>query len=194
MGRFTDAERKSHDLWDADGRLLPPFREDLPVVGITGKAAEAYCRYLSRKTGRTYRLPTILEWEKAGRGADDRSYVWGNEFRNDAALLSEHPQCASYPVGAPPGTFPLDRSGYGVEDLAGNVREFVRNPDEEGRIYGVMGGSYLTGASQARCWAVGSSGDSENDIGFRCVAELPKTEQAGTRSEFEKFLDDDEAD
>ncbi len=192
MGRFTDSERKSYDLWDADGRLLPPFREDLPVVGITGAAAEAYCRYLSRKTGRTYRLPTILEWEKAGRGADARSYVWGDEFRKDAALLCEHPQRAAYPVGAPPGTFPLDRSGYGVEDLAGNVREFVRNPDTEGRIYSVMGGSYLTGATQARCWSIGSSGDSENDIGFRCVAELPKNAQPVERSELETLLEDEE--
>ncbi len=188
MGRFTAPDRKAYDLWDAEGRLLPPFREDLPVVGITGKAAEAYCRYLSRKTGLTYRLPTVLEWEKAGRGADARSYVWGDDFRKDAALLSEHPKRASYPVGAPPGTFPLDRSSYGVEDLAGNVREFVRNPDMDGDIYSVMGGSYLTGAGQARCWSIGSSGDSENDIGFRCVAELPQSAQPEARSELETML------
>lgn len=190
MGRFSTPDRKVHDLWDADGRLAPTFDLNLPVVGITGKAAEAYCLYLRKKTGVRYRLPTIYEWEKAGRGADTRAYVWGDEFRADAALLRNFPRRSLYPTGAPPGTFPLDQSVYGVEDLTGNVREFVKDPDASGDIYNVMGGSYLTDANQALCWSIGSCGDSENDIGFRCAADLQGGARDEPRSEPEMFQED----
>ena len=38
------------------------------VAEVTAAEAEAYCRWLSRKTGKTVRLPTESEWEAAARG------------------------------------------------------------------------------------------------------------------------------
>ena len=40
---------------------------DLPVTGISWADAIAYCRWLTRESGRTYRLPDEREWEKAAR-------------------------------------------------------------------------------------------------------------------------------
>ena len=48
-----------------------------PVVGISRYEADAYCKWLSVKTGKTYRLPTEAEWEKTARGTDGRTFPWG---------------------------------------------------------------------------------------------------------------------
>ncbi|MGE4563302.1 MAG: bifunctional serine/threonine-protein kinase/formylglycine-generating enzyme family protein, partial [Victivallaceae bacterium] len=74
MGKFCLPDRHYIDLWDQTGKLTAPFTPDLPVVGITGEAAAAYCRYLTWKRGFTHRLPTATEWEKASRGVDGRAY------------------------------------------------------------------------------------------------------------------------
>jgi formylglycine-generating enzyme required for sulfatase activity len=55
-----------------------PDSDTYPVQGVNWDAAVAYCNWLSAKTGRTYRLPTEAEWEKAARGTDGRRYPWGN--------------------------------------------------------------------------------------------------------------------
>ena len=176
-GKVMDKRRNLQNLWDDQGNLLSPYRPGMPVLGIPGQAAEAYCHYMSMKSGLFYRLPTTLEREKAARGVDGRNYVWGMTFDARAALLADHPFRRDFPCGAPPECFPRDVSCYGVSDLAGNVREFVRNPGENTPIYQVMGGSFLSSPDASRVWASGSAGGSENDIGFRCVIEVPSREQ-----------------
>ena len=155
--------------------LNPPFAPELPVIGITGEAAMEYCRWLGRKLDRTVRLPTRYEWEKAARGVDGRIYVWGDDYLPGLALLSDHPQADRYPVGAPPGSFPRDVSVFGISDLTGNVREFIRNADDAGPMFQVGGGSRVTGPEQAKCTEFYYLNGSAGDVGFRYVMELPKT-------------------
>lgn len=180
MPKFITPDNETVDLWDRDGKLIPPFTPELPVIGVTGGAAEAYCRYLSERTGYRCRLPSTMELQKAARGGDGRAYVWGNRFEPDAALVRENARAARFPAGAPPGSFPRDCSSYGVCDLAGNVREFVRNADDREALYTVMGGSRaISGLVHARTDSFGSAGFGENDIGFRYVVEIPLDDELG---------------
>src|SRR6185503_12943654 len=57
-----------------------PGADLYPLIGVNWDSAVAYCNWVSKKTGRKYRLPTEAEWEKAARGADQRRFPWGNEI------------------------------------------------------------------------------------------------------------------
>src|SRR5262249_12052336 len=56
---------------------------NLPVVGVSWFEAEAYCNWLSRVTGKSYRLPTEAEWEKAARGINNYLWSWGSTWNSD---------------------------------------------------------------------------------------------------------------
>jgi formylglycine-generating enzyme required for sulfatase activity len=100
------------------GRSPPQDKHDHPVVGVTWYDALAYCRWLSEQTGRTYRLPTEAEWEKAARGVDGRIYPWGDEW--DAGRCN----CASRQT-TPVSAYPSGQSPYACYDMIGNVWEWT---------------------------------------------------------------------
>ncbi len=157
--------------WDADGILAAPFDLSEPAVGITGEAAQAYCRYLSARLEQSCRLPTEYEWQKAAFGVDNRNYVWGKSYIPGAALLAD-----SVPLrlhADRPGRFPMDTSLYGVSDMAGNVREFVRSNNDSGSVFVTKGGSFMTGPVFCQRDFTSSSAGVANDVGFRYVIELP---------------------
>jgi len=107
LQRLYNTRRKN--LWDDQGRLNPAIRPDDPVVGISYEAAVAYCRWLSAKNNRTYRLPTADEWERAFRGMVGR-------YRT--ADLAPHAR-------------PLPRTSlFGIGDLNERQFEMVRDNHE----------------------------------------------------------------
>ncbi|MCG8418358.1 MAG: formylglycine-generating enzyme family protein [Proteobacteria bacterium] len=102
----------------------PRGREDHPVVLVTWREADAYCRWRGVAVGEKRRLPTTAEYEKAARGKKGSIYPWGHEF--DASKLNSQ-------VGGPldtvaVGSFPDGASAYSMLDAAGNVFQWTSTP------------------------------------------------------------------
>jgi len=96
---------------------------DFPVVGISWGNANAYCQWLSRKTGMAFKLPSETLWQKAAQGTDGRLYPWGNEkpgnqLANFSSLAAKTIKVDANPRGASP---------YGLLNMAGNVEEWCDN-------------------------------------------------------------------
>ena len=66
--------------WDAQARKFRPLGKlgYAPADCVTWWGAVEYCRWLSKKTEKRFRLPTEAEWEYAARGQEGRKYPWGN--------------------------------------------------------------------------------------------------------------------
>ena len=162
--------RKLKPLWDENGKVNAPYTEQMPVIGITTEAVEAYCVYRSKVTGLNYRLPTALEWEKAARGVDGREYVWGAEFVPGNACVNMNPEIKRDRYPSEVGKYPLDCSIYGVMDMTGNARELVTNPGHF-PYYMVRGGSFNLSRRFGRLSSYAYTSNF-SDVGFRCVVDL----------------------
>ncbi len=137
MGRFT----VSFDEWlfavreggcdgyepnDADWG-----REDRPVINVSWDDARAYARWLSERTGKTYRLPSEAEWEYAARAGEpgpfsfegkistDKANYDGN-YTYDGSLIGED-RGKTVPVGA------FMPNKFGLYQVHGNVGEWCED-------------------------------------------------------------------
>jgi formylglycine-generating enzyme required for sulfatase activity len=95
-------------------------RKGYPVVGISHHAAMEYCRWLSRKTGKAYRLPTEAEWEWAARAGTTTAYFFGDDPKplGDYAWFAANSNETTHPVGR------KKPNPWGLYDIYGNVAEW----------------------------------------------------------------------
>ena len=156
--------------WDRDWG-----RGTMPAIYVTWDMAAAYALWLSRKTGRTYRLPTEVEWEYAAWGGEKaRRTGDGRANCNGCFDAWNH---RSLPVAS----FPPN--GYGLHDMLGNVMEWTadcwrpthhadaeKDCDKRTR----KGGSWYFNASVSTpTYRFGGRlSHTGYDIGFRVVADL----------------------
>jgi len=49
-----------------------------PATGVHDTDIDVFCKWLSEKEGRTYRIPTIYEFEYASRAGTDTLFWWGD--------------------------------------------------------------------------------------------------------------------
>ena len=160
-------------IWTGPEGFDDATRAQLPALGVSYGAAEAYAEWLARRTGRTLRLPTHDEWEKAARGVDARVFPWGGPWEPSFC------NCADGTPGeasvAPVGAHPRDVSVYGVADLAGGVHEWVSGevPHRADRRW-VRGGSWNGHPRSARLCSrlVMPASGRGGTIGFRLVQQI----------------------
>jgi len=144
--------------WDAKGRGVRnddasigwqdpgyPQDDDHPVVCVSWHDAKAYAQWLSRKSGRSYRLLTETEWEYAARAGSGAPRPWGE----DPARACEHANVGDrardrivpdahgnywrpahdcddgYGYTAPVGRYQPNR--FGLHDVIGNVWEWTED-------------------------------------------------------------------
>ena len=160
--------------------------DDDPVTQVSWNDAGAFCDWLSKKEGRTYRLPTEVEWFWAARAGDARDEV-PNHPRGDEAetlwqAVAQSPM-RPHPVGR-------DRpNAWGLHDTTDNVTEWCRDwwgaippgvhTDYENRVVSVAGIRVLKGRSFVDTsyhydWRQGYlPHGGRTTIGFRVVCEVP---------------------
>lgn len=153
----------------ADGEGVEEAHWKLPVVGISAVEAEAYCRWRSKRDGRSYRLPTEDEWEKAGRGQDGRFFPWGDHF--DATFCSMYQSHPDRSRLEPVGSFVDDSSPYAIRDLSGGVHEWCRGADGEAVL---RGGAWNRGKVACRLASTRTVPETSRarNVGFRLVYDV----------------------
>jgi formylglycine-generating enzyme required for sulfatase activity len=96
-----------------------------PVIYVSWDDAKAYVAWLSRMSGKAYRLLTEAEWEYAARAGTTTAYYWGDEIGKNNANCNG---CGSQWDGrhtAPVGSFAPN--AFGLYDMAGNVWQWVED-------------------------------------------------------------------
>ena len=150
-----------------------------PVVCVSGEDAKAYARWLSRETGKEYRLLSEAEWEYAARGGSVTARYWGEgeggQCRHANGADREAKDWADREIGgnwedsyrsllgrmascndghshtAPVGSY--EANGFGLHDVLGNVWEWVEDCVNDGSDREADG--YRGAPSDGSAWVSG---------------------------------------
>ena len=176
----------------ATGNPAAPFCQDpafnhpeQPVVAVSWFEAVKYCEWLSHDSGRSYRLPTEAEWERAARGGvENQLYPWGDTPPQSLPDYETRWKKGPEPVGR------YSPNAFGLYDICENVHEWCsdwyeagyyaispeRNPagPERGDRRASRGGSWRHHVKASRCAARSSIPPEFHyaDYGFRVACSL----------------------
>lgn len=146
------------------GGTFPEGKAEHPVVGVSWYEATAYARWLGKD------LPTREQWWRAALGDSHAAFPWGNDVKT-AEIRANFGLVGTRPAGSTP----LGVSPFGCFDMAGNVREWLREPASNPALRSVVGGSwedpaYMFELSHTEAFDPAFANQS---IGFRLVRPLP---------------------
>lgn len=152
-------------------------RGNHPVINVSWNDAQAYVRWLSRRTGQRYRLPTSAEWELAARGGRrETSFEWGEQSpvcdvgAHTGAHSNNCPLRETRVVGS------FEANDYGLYDVHGNVREWVGSFDDGTGLPILRGGSFQVDQEMLRFSVDRGSASPDvrtyEDYGFRVARDL----------------------
>ncbi|MEX0290992.1 MAG: formylglycine-generating enzyme family protein [Flavobacteriaceae bacterium] len=96
-------------------------RKGFPVVNITEYAALTFCKWLSAKTGKFYRLPTEAEWEYACRAGSTEDYAFGK----DSTGLGQYAWYINNSGNKYQKVGSKKPNAFGLYDMHGNVAEWT---------------------------------------------------------------------
>jgi formylglycine-generating enzyme required for sulfatase activity len=146
QGKTTDAFLQA-DLADVDAISgpTPPYgapdqgwgKGTMPAMSMTPQAAEVYCQWLSKITGKTYRLPTEAEWEYAARGGSSTPYFFEGDpkryvrkgirnklFGIDTSGINSYVNYAENSMARTANPGEIQENPFGLVNMLGNVAEF----------------------------------------------------------------------
>ncbi len=95
-----------------------------PAADLDWNDTKAYLAWISRKTGKTYRLATKSEWEYAARAGTKTTYYWGTAVEKDHANCAG---CNTNPINKTTATGTFPPNAFGLFDMAGNAAEWVED-------------------------------------------------------------------
>ena len=94
------------------------WNDDHPIVSVTALEADDYCVWLSKKTGKNFRLPTEAEWEFAARGGmKSKGYIFS-------------------------GSNDLDQVGWSVSNSEGSTHPVAQKVPNELGLYDMSGNAW----------------------------------------------------
>jgi formylglycine-generating enzyme required for sulfatase activity/WD40 repeat protein len=183
-----DWQRPSGVNWRCNegGNIRPAGEYNYPVMHVSWNDANEYCKWMSNKTGKVYRLPTEAEWEFAARGGGkSRMLLYsGSDNADNAGWYEFNADGKTHPVGL------KEPNELGIYDMTGNLSEWCsdwyennyyrKSPpvDPKGPSKGerrvIRGGNWYDSArtSKSTCRNNKDSGGPEgrdNMVGFRLV-------------------------
>lgn len=162
-----------------------PIKQNYPVAFVTLFQANNFCQWLG------LRLPTEVEWERAARGPDGKSWPWGNqspspEFVNMPASGTYQPTEGLQPVNS--NTHAI--SPENVYNLVGNVSEWTSSFLYTGgkydmshwdgisenfkgtALYSTRGGGWANQIEYVSQITPNVGTDVREDLGFRCASDI----------------------
>jgi formylglycine-generating enzyme required for sulfatase activity len=141
------------------GELSMGYAGTWPAFAMTCDNAVNFCKWLSEKTGKEYRLPTEAEWEYAARAGTSTAYYFGD----DPVSLGEYAWFTENSDFEPHEVASKKPNPWGLYDMLGNVQEWVQDlyspggygTAADGKIHVARGGYYDSTPAEMRCAARG---------------------------------------
>jgi len=151
------------------GDMTMGYEKNHPAIAMTWHNTTTFCKWLSRKTGKKYRLPTEAEWEYACRAGTTSRFGFGN----DPGQLKDYAWYEANTEGKNGAVAKKKPNAWGLYDMLGNVREWVYdfyspaayqeiakqspavNPKgpTAGKVHVARGGDYGSSVEELRCAA-----------------------------------------